>query len=114
MLVSLAVGVVTNLITDQWSWPLTAALGALTIAAVLIAVTGVGGSPGSRTRIRQRAGRGGSILRSPAHGRDGADIVQIAVQNGHITDSPVSASNADVDQRASRHGQIEGSRLDAE
>lgn len=111
VLLSAAVGAVTNLITTRWSWTLIAALAALLLASCALAAHAVAAAkrPGTaqvrqvakgRAQIRdsgirltgdgtvhQTARRKGAIMRSGISGKN-SDITQTAAQ-ASITDSPI-------------------------
>jgi hypothetical protein len=111
VLLSTAVGAVTNLITTRWSWTLIATLAALLLASCTLAAHAalVARKPGTaevfqvakgrsqihdsairhagRGIVRQTARRRGTILRSRIDGKNG-NTTQTA-SNGSITDSPI-------------------------
>ncbi|BBC29399.1 hypothetical protein SGFS_006930 [Streptomyces graminofaciens] len=110
VLVGIATGVVTNLITDRWSWTMAMAMAVLAAAGIWLALLTQAAS--RRTRHRIRASRGGRIENSAATGRGGADIKQNATHGGIISGSPVTARGADVYQQTGRHGHITDSPSD--
>ncbi|WP_338675147.1 hypothetical protein V1460_20770 [Streptomyces sp. SCSIO 30461] len=113
VVVGIATGVVTNLITSRWSWSLAATLAVLAIAAVAIAVQSIGSGTQSRSWVRVRAGHGGQITGSGVTVRDGGSATQTATREGNITDSPATSRAADTRQSATRGGAITNSPVDA-
>ncbi|MEU8893942.1 hypothetical protein [Streptomyces sp. NPDC048442] len=111
VLVSVATGVVTNLVTERWSWTLGAALAVLVAVGAYLAVQASNGSS-RRTRARQTARRGGRITRSGITASGDADAQQRADRDGQISNSPITARDSDADQRARDGGQITDSELD--
>lgn len=112
-LTTIATGVVTNQITNQWSWTWFAALAVLAAVGAWLALLALAsGPPASRSRHRIRAEHNGRIEASGATGRDGAIIDQTATWGGTITGSPVSARGADVEQTTDNGGQITDSPSD--
>lgn len=85
VVVSAAIGIVTNLITDRWSWTLAGTLAALVILAVVLALL-----PNDPTggHVTQKAARGGRILRSPIRAHGGR-AQQKATRTGTIEDSGI-------------------------
>ncbi|MCX4767213.1 hypothetical protein OG562_40855 [Streptomyces sp. NBC_01275] len=110
VLVGIATGIVTNLITDQWNWTLAAALTVLAAAGVWLAL--LTRTAPRRSRHRVRAARDGRIENSGAIGRDGSDITQTATHGGVINGSPVTARAADVEQETDQGGRIVDSPSD--
>ncbi|MFI1414963.1 hypothetical protein ACH4Y0_34285 [Streptomyces sp. NPDC020707] len=112
-LTTTATGIVTNQITDEWSWTWGATLAVLVAAGIWLAILALGGSsPTVRAQHRARADHHGRIDNSGAIGREGAVIEQTATRGGAITDSPVTAHGADIDQSTDHGGQITGSPSD--
>ncbi|MET8397056.1 hypothetical protein ABZV59_34990 [Streptomyces anthocyanicus] len=106
---------VTNQITDQWSWAWGAALAVLAASGIWLALLALGGgSSTNRSLHRIRADHRGRISNSGAFGRDGAAIEQTATRGGTITGSPVSARGADVEQSTDHGGQITDSPSDVQ
>ena len=83
VLVSAAVGVVTNLITNRWNWTLAAVLAVLLAAAAVLAAQTAGARRGNRTRIRQKATGRSRIDHSEIKAND-ASITQTARRKGTI------------------------------
>ncbi|MFD3940477.1 hypothetical protein ACFWSF_37770 [Streptomyces sp. NPDC058611] len=114
MVVSVATGIVTNLITSEWSWSLAAALIILVVLAVAIAVWNTSSGAPSRTRVSQKAKRGGRINASGVTARNGGRVQQRATGQGEIENSRVTSRDSDVEQKAARKGKITNSPLDGE
>ncbi|MEU1600442.1 hypothetical protein ABZ468_48770 [Streptomyces sp. NPDC005708] len=110
VLVGIATGIVTNLITSRWSWSLAAALTVLAAAGIWLALL-TRTTPG-RSRHHIAAAHDGRIENSGATGRDGADISQTATHGGVISGSPITARGADVEQRTKHGGHIVNSSSD--
>lgn len=100
--VSAATGVVTNLVTDAWSWGLAAALAVLVLAGAWLAVRAVSPSSASaaRTRVSQTASGGSVIHGSRIHGHSGATVKEDARNRGKIIDSTIRSHGADVVREA--------------
>ncbi|MBM0255530.1 hypothetical protein [Micromonospora sp. 4G55] len=107
-------GVVTNLVTADWSWSMAMALVGLVLAgAALAAMSAAGtGSVVGRTVVRQVA-RGGAIVDSVIEAADGATVAERAGQHGEIRDGHTTARNAEV-RRTARRGRIQGGKISAE
>lgn len=88
-LVACAVGVLTNIITESFSWTAGAALGVLVVAGMILAALQV---TGRSARVEQRIGRRARLADSPT----------------------VAAGDATVDDRISGRGDIERSGIDVE
>jgi uncharacterized membrane protein YdbT with pleckstrin-like domain len=99
VLVSAAVGAVTNLITNRWNWTLAAVLAVLLAASAALAAQTTGARRGDWTRIRQKATGHSRIDHSGIKAKD-ASITQTARRKGTITGSPIDAHDADVAQTA--------------
>lgn len=107
VVVSVAAGVVTNLVTDKWNWGLAVLLaGLVACGAVLAGASAVNGADRRRTVVRQRA-RGGRVVNSIIEADSGARVEELASGSGQIIDVHTRASGADV-RRVSREGTIEG------
>jgi hypothetical protein len=101
VVVAAATGVVTNLITNRWTWTLTAILAALLIISGALAALTAGGKKDNRTRIRQRA-RGNSLIHGSGIRAGGAaEVTQDARHRGKIIRSPIGAHQAEIAQNAS-------------
>ena len=112
VLVSAAVGAVTNLITNRWSWTLAAVLAVLLVASAALAAQAVGARRGDRPRIRQKAAGRSRIDRSGIKVED-ASITQTARRRGTITRSPIDARGTDVTQTAA-NAEITDSPIDSD
>lgn len=112
--VAAAVGVVTNLVTADWSWSLVTALVGLVLAGAVLAVlrTGDTGSTVRRTAVTQVA-RGGDIVDSVIEAADGATVAERAERHGEIRGGNTAAKGAEV-RRTARRGVIQGGKIDAE
>ncbi|HET9657032.1 MAG TPA: hypothetical protein VFP72_16895 [Kineosporiaceae bacterium] len=84
--VTVATGIVTNLITNRWSWTLAAALAVLVIFGIALALL-----PTNPTgQADQRAVNGGKITKSGLKVRGATRVRQTADGNGSgIEDSPI-------------------------
>jgi membrane protein implicated in regulation of membrane protease activity len=102
-LVSAVAAVVTNLVTDAWSWGLAAALAVLVLA---------GAAPAARTKVSQTASGGSTIRGSHLYGHAGALVEEAARNQGEITDSSIRARGADA-ARVADGGLIHDSHIDA-
>ena len=112
VVVSVAAGVVTNLITAKWSWSLVIVLAGLVIcAAALAGVSAVDGARRKRTVVRQRA-RGGRVVNSIVEADAGATVEEVASGSGQILDVHTRASGAEV-RRVAKEGTIEGGSITA-
>ncbi|MGJ5797693.1 hypothetical protein ACSCB1_00585 [Streptomyces europaeiscabiei] len=112
VVVTVATGVVTNEITDQWSWSLGAAFAILVILGIAIAVWS-SSSPGpGRTKVVQKTTRGGQIKRSGIYARNKADVRQRATRRGEIDNSEITSDGAGARQEAGRDSKITDSPLD--
>ncbi|MER6132108.1 hypothetical protein [Streptomyces sp. NPDC001815] len=114
VVVTVATGVVTNLITSRWNWSLGAALIILVLLGVAITVWNTSGGAPDRTRVTQKASRGGQINGSGVTARNGGEVRQRATGKGEIENSPLTSRGADADQGVHRKGKISNSPLDAE
>lgn len=112
VLVSAAVGAVTNLITNRWSWTLAAVLAVLLTAAAGLAAQAVATGRSDRTKIRQEATRGARIHRSPIRAA-GANVTQIARCKGAIIRSRIDTRGDDVTQTAT-HADITDSPIETD
>ncbi|NDZ68253.1 hypothetical protein [Streptomyces cyaneofuscatus] len=112
VLVSVATGIVTNLVTDEWSWTLGGALAVLTVAAIWLAIVTSSAPPAARSRHEIRSDHHGLIKKSGATGREGAVIKQTATRHGTIENSRVIARHADVEQEVDNGGRIVDSPSD--
>jgi hypothetical protein len=99
VLVSAAVGAVTNLITNRWSWTLAAVLAVLLVASAALASQAAGAKRGDRPRIRQKATGRSRIDHSGIKAKD-ASITQTARRKGTITGSRIDVRGVDVAQTA--------------
>jgi hypothetical protein len=116
-LASAAAAVVTNLVTDAWSWGLAAALAVLVLAGAALAAraasaASASAAPGARTRVSQTASGGSTIRGSHLHGDAGAVVEEAARNRGEITDSTIRARGADAAREADG-GLIHDSHIDA-
>jgi hypothetical protein len=112
VVVSVAAGVVTNLVTSKWSWGLAVLLaGLVACAAALAGASAVNGADRRRTVVRQRA-RGGRVVNSIVEADAGARVEELASGSGQIIDAHTRASGADV-RRVARGGTIEGGNITA-
>lgn len=111
-LVSFGIGILTNLITSNFSWALAAALGSLLVLGIFFVWLGSSASPPAlRPLIKQRARRGGVITSSPIDAHDGARVSDHATTDGQILRSPISAKRSLVKRSVSRRGRIEDSEI---
>jgi hypothetical protein len=83
VLVSVATGIVTNLITSQWSWALASLLGVLTLSGIALALL----PTDAAGRAEQRAVHGGRIARSALRVRGGQ--ARQTADGGTIEDSGI-------------------------
>ncbi len=111
-LVSAAVGVVTNLITDRFTWALAASLAVLIAVGAPLAMHAASSGGTSRTRLRQKAARGGALRGNAIKLRGGADVTDTATGGGRIERSGVTADGGHVQRRANKNGEITDSPVD--
>jgi hypothetical protein len=114
VVVSVAAGVVTNLITAKWSWGLVVLLVGLAVCGATLAALSTASSQGrsrQRTLVRQRA-RGGRVINSVVEADAGARVEEHASRAGQIRDVHTLASGADV-RRNAKDGTIEGGGITA-
>jgi hypothetical protein len=112
VVVSVAAGVVTNLVTAKWSWGLAVLLaGLVACGAALAGASAVNGADRRRTVVRQRA-RGGRVVNSVVEADAGARVEELASGSGQIIDAHTRASGADV-RRVAGGGTIEGGNITA-
>ena len=110
--VSVAAGLVTNLITAKWSWSLAVLLaGLVACGAAFAGVSAVNGAGQKRTVVRQRA-LGGRVVNSIVEADAGARVEELASGSGQIIDVHTRASGADV-RRVAGEGTIEGGSITA-
>jgi hypothetical protein len=108
---SAAAGVVTNLVTAQWSWSLGVLLATFVIfGAALSGISVISSDRGRRrTIVRQRA-QGGSVVNSVIDAAAGARVYEGATRLGEIRDVHTRACAADV-YRVAKNGKIEGGSI---
>jgi hypothetical protein len=115
-------GVLVNLATSRWTWAVGSALAIVAVAwAALAYVAAQSGSrsPAGSTgrgaahhRVRQTARRG-MISGSKIRLRGAGSVSERATGSSQITDSSITARDADVARKASRGGRIDRSDIDA-
>ncbi len=91
VVLSVASGFLVNLLTQQWTWALAAALLVIVLAWIAVAVMEAEHGPGE-SRVRQRASRGGKIIRSPINARRPGAVKVTADRDGEIRDSGIDLS----------------------
>lgn len=92
VIVSIATGLVTNLLTGSWSPTLAVALGVLLIVGIVLAIRTTDDGGGGRTLIRTIAEREGQIRGSSQKVGGGGASHMIARDGGRIEDSHVEGN----------------------
>lgn len=102
VLTSAALGVVTDLMTEDWDRSLIAAFSCLVVLSAALALYAAWRPNGVRTRVKQvTKGKDSSIAHSPVTAGDGAHVAVKATRGGKITRSSTEAVDADVSRLAS-------------
>jgi hypothetical protein len=110
VIVSVGIGIVTNLITDSWTWTLGVVLALLVCGAVLLALAGT--SSPTRTTVNQRVTGGSKISRGKIVASSGSNVDETATDQSLIEGSTIRAKDADVARRADR-STIQDDEIDA-
>ena len=109
-LVASAVGVVTNVITDSFSWTLGGVLAVLVIVGMVIAATQHSGSSQTlRPRMRHRVGRKARVQDSPYVLGGDATVRERVLGPGEIVESGIDAATGQVTRRV--RGKVSGSEI---
>ncbi|WP_459803199.1 hypothetical protein [Herbidospora sp. RD11066] len=112
---SAVTGGLINVLTASWSWLLFAIAAGLLVVVAAIAHRLEGNRKQGHATTRRvsqiAAGRGTRIAQSPIRATE-ADVDQIAESRGRITGSGITAENAVVRQNVREGGVIEDSPID--
>jgi len=98
--VSVGVGALTNLATDNWSWSVGIGLAFLAGIAALLTWTNTRTAPIRRARIRQVATSGSEISGGHISATEGAKVTEAAHDHGRIEGSSIEARGAEVEREA--------------
>lgn len=112
VVVSAAIGYVTNVVTGSFSWALFAVL--LSLVALAGALVCVEQGRSLVTSVRQRADREGKIKDSPIAAANGGSVDDRATRGGTIISSPIKSKGGQVKRRVSRSGSIEGGGIEVD
>ncbi|GAA3219390.1 hypothetical protein [Actinocorallia longicatena] len=106
-----AVGIITNIVTSGWNWWLGGVLGVLVAATTALAWFGQR-SPSPSTTVRQIAD-GGVISGNSIQASGGASVSDAVRGGGRISGTRVEAAGSNVERAAENGGAIEGGNIDA-
>ncbi|MEV0130620.1 hypothetical protein AB0H83_19420 [Dactylosporangium sp. NPDC050688] len=110
VLVTAAIGILTNVVTDSFTWTAAVVLALLIVAAGVLAWLQTGTA--TRRSVRQRATRAGVIRRSPIRLRGAGEVSDRADRHGRIERSKVDNAGGRVERRASGGGVIDRSDIE--
>lgn len=113
VVISVAIAVVVNVLTDNWSWVALGVLVALTATAAVMAMITAAPSRQSHTTVTQSVSDAGRISDSDIRAGRGAEVNEHATNHGVIRRSDIDATNASV-RRVSDGGVIEDSSVVAD
>jgi hypothetical protein len=100
VLCSAVVGILTNVVTQAWSWTIAAALAAVIVAAVVLAWRDRSLNARGGTRASQIARGGSRISNTTIRASGNAAVDQLATDQGVIEDARLSAKAGDISQSA--------------
>ncbi|MFF2214063.1 hypothetical protein [Streptomyces antibioticus] len=111
VLLSVAVGYVTNLLTERWSWGLGIGFAVLVGGLVAVTVRATGSDAGADATFRIETASGGRVARNRLTGGRPARFRLRATRRGTISGNRANMADGDTVLRA-RGGEIEDNRLE--
>lgn len=119
VILGVVAGALVNLATSDWTWAVGAALAVVVItwatlayAAARRSSAGATNTATARRSVKQTARRG-TISGSKIRLRGTGNVSERATGQGEITDSSITARDAEITRKASRRGRIDRSNVDA-
>src|SRR5262245_41543654 len=111
--VTVAISVIVNIWTERWSWVAVAFLVGRIATAVALSVMTSQQTGAARTTVAQSATAGGRITDVHVRAGTGAEVDEVATNDGVIQRSAITANNATVRQ-STDGGLIEDSDVTAD
>lgn len=105
-LIACAVGVLTNIVTNSFSWTLGVALAVLVVVGMVVTAMQIAGRS---ARIRQKVGRRAQLIDSPSRLTGDAVVDDTVAGRGIVERSGINTETGQVTRRA--RGKITGSKI---